>query len=234
MSDTLGGAPKRSDQDEEVGKLHAEMREDNEGKKKPFADFFEKLLLLIIGFALTSLLGGYLTNQFRTETAKTDFEVAAMQADLSRSVQVFESLSQLMDKRLYRMRRLHDVFAGNVGSDALLQRLSDYRAVLFEWNDNLNRYRSLYAFYFSSGDGRQGRGAQVDVGCTSSFEAVARNFADAHIELQKLVDKKRDGSEKRAQAMLDELNYCVYGLDQSMLVHTNDLRLAYRNKIANQ
>src|SRR5215468_110558 len=61
------------------------------------AGFLQKLVLLLIGFALTSLLGTYLANQFRRESAKTEFEVATMQADISRSITVFEALSQLMD-----------------------------------------------------------------------------------------------------------------------------------------
>ena len=80
---------------------------DSGEKKKPFSGFFENLILLVIGFMLTTLVGGFLADRFRRENAKTELEIAAMQSDIGRSVQVFENISQLMDKRLFRMRRLH-------------------------------------------------------------------------------------------------------------------------------
>ena len=195
------------------------------------AGFLHKLVLLLIGFALTSLLGTYLANQFRRETAKTEFEVAAMQADISRSIAVFETLSQLMDKRLFRMSRLHDVFNGDIGPEALQERLADYRAVFIEWNDNANRYRALFAFYFS----RASVTAAADpptMPCAESFETIATHFNKTHVELQKLINKTPDGSSAKLKQMLDELNACTYALDEWMLFRMSALRAAYREKIA--
>jgi hypothetical protein len=207
--------------------------EKNDEQKKPFAGFVEKLILLVIGFALTTLVGGFLADRFRRESAKTELEIAAMQSDIGRSVQVFENISQLMDKRLFRMRRLHDVFNGNVGSDAFPQRLADYRSVLIEWNDNLNRYRALYAFAFTPAASRQSPPVTVTDSCATSFEAIAGSFTALHIELQKLIDKKGDGSAQKTQGLLDDLNVCIYILDERMLSSINDLRTAYKNKITN-
>jgi hypothetical protein len=74
----------------------------------------------------------------------------------------------------------------------------------------------------------------MDIGCGGSFENIASKFTDTHIELQKLIDKKPDGSEKNVKSMIDNLNICVYGLDESMLERIGDLRSKYRDKIANQ
>lgn len=41
--------------------------------------FLEKLAVLLIGFLLTTVVGSYLTNQFRKESAKTELEIVAMQ-----------------------------------------------------------------------------------------------------------------------------------------------------------
>ena len=100
----------------------SEAENDDRGKLKPFSGFFEKLILLFIGFALTTAVGGFLSDRFRRESARTELEIASMQSDIGRSVQVFENISQLMDKRLFRMRRLHDVFNGNIGFDEYQQR----------------------------------------------------------------------------------------------------------------
>jgi len=229
MAEQVGGAPPRREL-EEGEEPDKGAVDDDERKKKPFEGFVEKVLLLVIGFALTTALGGYLTNQYRRETAKTEFEIASMQSDISRSIEVFQSISQLMDKRLFRMRRLHDVFNGNVGAEAFDQRLDDYRASLIEWNDNLNRNRALYAFYFPQAAGRPTQ----DVDCGSSFEAIRQGFTDSHNELQKLIDKKPEGAPQKVQTMLDDLNVCIYILDEGMLLHIADLRAAYKEKLANQ
>lgn len=203
--------------------------EDGNGDhKKLFAGFVEKLILLCLGFLLTTLVGGYLTDRFRKENAKTELEIAAMQSDIGRSVQVFENISQLMDKRLFRMRRLHDVFNGNIGSDSYEQRLSDYRTVLIEWNDNVNRYRALYAFSFT-------RTASVTTSsCSESFEAISSGFTIAHGELQKLIDKKEDASTGKVQSLLDDLNVCIYFLDEKMLSNIRDQQAVFKDRITNR
>jgi hypothetical protein len=178
---------------------------------------------------LTGWFGNYLTDKFRRETAKTEFEVAAMQSDISRSMQFFEDVSRMMDKRLFRMRRLHDTFVAGVDPDASRERLIDYRTVLIEWNDNINRYRSLFSLHFTTYAASNEATGHF---CANSFEALAADFANAHTELQKLINKREDGSAKRLEVMLDGLNICVYALDEFMLRRIEALRAAYREKIA--
>ncbi len=189
---------------------NTERQEDIEDKRKPFAAFIEKVALLFIGFSLTSLVGGYLANHYRMENARTDFELAAMQSDLSRSMQIFESISELMDKRLFRMRRLHDVYNGDITPDALKDRLAEYRRVFVDWNDKLNRYITLFKFYFEYKPDEQQERLEA-ARCATSFEEIASAFAEVHKELQKLIDKKSDGSKEKVKTMLNDLNYCVYG-----------------------
>jgi len=110
----------------------------NDENRFRLGPFIEKLVLLILGFALTTAVGAYLSNQFRTESTRVELEIAAMESDINRAVQAFEAISQLMDKRLFRMRRVHDVLIG-AAAEEREQRLADYRTAFVEWNDNLNR-----------------------------------------------------------------------------------------------
>jgi hypothetical protein len=108
--------------------------QNNDDERYSFAGFSEKLVLLVVGFGLTTLVGGYLADQFRKESARTALELADMQMDITQSVQLFEIISQLMDKRLFRMRRMHDVYDVEPAPYVLNQkeqRLSDYRAVFY-------------------------------------------------------------------------------------------------------
>jgi hypothetical protein len=218
-------------QEPEQGSDAAVKSSQNEKTKVPwYTDFLQKLLLLVIGFVLTYWCGNYLTDKFRRETAKTEFEFASMQSDISRSLQIFEDVSRMMDKRLFRMRRLHDTFVASLDSDTARERLIDYRNTLIEWNDNINRYRSLFSLYFAPNNNSVSSDSSYGF-CGNNFETVAAEFANAHIELQRLIDKKEGGSAKKLEAMLEGLNICVYDLDEFMLKRIDAMRATYREKI---
>lgn len=94
---------------------------------------------------------------------------AVQQEDLRRenATQVFEEVSRLLDKRLYRQRRLFWALRAEAGqgmtwSDETLLRLKQYQEVLFDWNDGINRNLALIQHHFSKGlrdelDGQIGR-----------------------------------------------------------------------------
>ena len=70
-------------------------------------------------------------------------------------MKVFEEVSSLLDKRLYRMRRVFWAAkrcapAGRVPT-AINEPLHEYRQVVAEWNDNLNRTLALVHTYFGGG-----------------------------------------------------------------------------------
>jgi hypothetical protein len=73
-------------------------------------------------------------------------------AERKRSVEIFEEVSRLLDKRLYRLRLVYwSLPIGNsLGkrSELANQRMDDYRTVLYEWNDGINRNLALIQQYF--------------------------------------------------------------------------------------
>jgi hypothetical protein len=188
------------------------------------APFIEKLVLLVLGFGLTTVVGSYLSNQFRSESTRAELEISAMQSEISRAVQVFEAISQIREKRVFRVGRADDIFTGAAAEDRE-QRLADYRTAVIEWNDNLNRYRALSAIYF--------RPNESELACGKSFEGIALVFAEAHGELQKLIAEREDGSAEKLKRLMDHLNVCVYKLDSFMLLRINERRVDYASKIGN-
>ena len=72
--------------------------------------------------------------------------------ELKRASEVCESISQLLDKRLYRMRRLYfacqSYTQGSLSKEILEKQLQDYDEVLYEWNDRLNLNLALIGTYF--------------------------------------------------------------------------------------
>jgi|HubBroStandDraft_6_1064221.scaffolds.fasta_scaffold190056_1 peptidoglycan hydrolase-like protein with peptidoglycan-binding domain len=125
----------------------------------------QQLLLLVVGFVLTSVAGGALgywfqrrawahQHEIQLRDEKHQHEVQRREEEHQRALETFEEVSQLLDRRLYRMRRLYwaarDMAAGTGDQERLATARTDYRAVLAEWNDNLNRNLALIETYFGT------------------------------------------------------------------------------------
>jgi hypothetical protein len=109
----------------------------------------DELVLLVVGFALTTVAGGVLGYLLQNRSWSRQHEITLAQAEREAALRVFEELSTLMDRRLYRMRRLEGVLSDPAAADDELgSALADYRAVLFEWNDSLNRNLARVETYF--------------------------------------------------------------------------------------
>jgi Rad3-related DNA helicase len=118
---------------------------------------------IIIGFLLTTVLGGVLGFYFQNRT--WDHQNKIQRAEQERlhmmqlneekrekALQIFDEVSRLMDKRLYRLRLLYWSLPAEEGqasrSPSAESRFEDYRQVLFEWNDSINRNLALLKHYF--------------------------------------------------------------------------------------
>jgi glucose-6-phosphate-specific signal transduction histidine kinase len=108
----------------------------------------DDLLKLAVGFMLTTLCGGLLGFAFQRRHARYQWLRSRWEKELSEAQAVFEEVSRILDRRLYRTRRL--LWSLDRGQDLIEDRLSDYRAVVFEWNDNVNRILALLAIHFSA------------------------------------------------------------------------------------
>lgn len=102
-----------------------------------------QIILLVLGFVLTSVLGGLLGYYFQRRTWEANRREAERQAGAA----VFDEISRAMDRRLYRMWLLY--WALRAGDqDRLAKLMDEYRTVLRDWNDNLNRNLALAHRYF--------------------------------------------------------------------------------------
>ena len=118
----------------------------------------DQLAMLAVGFLLTGVFGGALGYLFQRRAWAHQHEVERRDEQRRQAVKTFEEVSSLLDRRLYRMRRVYWA-ARNRREGGELDRLSaaldDYRDVLLVWNDNLNRIRALVDTYFGGGVARQ-------------------------------------------------------------------------------
>ncbi|MVO90251.1 hypothetical protein GPA10_37250 [Streptomyces sp. p1417] len=108
----------------------------------------KELIPVVAGFLLTTVLGGLLGFFFERRTWAHQHYVQTQER--GRGVLVFEEVSRLLDKRLYRLRLLYWSLAADtdVRSERSESRMEDYGQVLYEWNDSINRNLALIQQYF--------------------------------------------------------------------------------------
>jgi len=102
-----------------------------------------QVLLLVLGFVLTSVVGGALGYYFQRRT----WDSNRRESERSAAAAVFDDVSRRMDERLYRMRLVYWSLKGG-DEDRIEAAMGEYRATLVNWNDNLNRNLALTQRYF--------------------------------------------------------------------------------------
>lgn len=111
-----------------------------------------ELVPLTVGFLLTTVLGGLLGTYLQQRSWNHQNEARLLEEELRRANEVSESVAQLLDKRLYRMLRLfyalRRLSCCEGSFEVVEERLADYNAVLYEWNDRLNLNLALLGTYF--------------------------------------------------------------------------------------
>lgn len=166
-----------------------------------------QLVLLVVGFLLTTVVGGFLGYFFQNRAWSHQHRVTAASSRREAAFAVFEGLSTLMDKRLYRMRIFDDAIAvaGTTPTD-IAAALEEYRRVRRDWNDNLNRNLARIEAYFGS-DVRQ----KIESG-------VYRDFSKLDRELMANYQKRlRNTDVTSCAAQLDSLSHLIYDANVEML-----------------
>jgi hypothetical protein len=110
-----------------------------------------QILTLVIGFILTTVGGGVLGYYFQRRNWKHQNTAKVMETEHATATAIFENISTLMDKRLYRMRLLCWSVEAEVLEDQVIEEHRQlYRQVLYDWNDTLIRNLALTQAYFGN------------------------------------------------------------------------------------
>jgi peptidoglycan hydrolase-like protein with peptidoglycan-binding domain len=103
----------------------------------------DQVLLLVLGFVLTTVVGGVLGFYYQQRT----WDKNRRESERAAAASVFDEISRAMDERLYRMRLVYwGIKRGD--EDRLEAAIGEYRVTLVKWNDNLNRNLALAYRYF--------------------------------------------------------------------------------------
>lgn len=179
----------------------------------------DPIVLLVIGFLLTSVLGGGLAYLFQQRAWRHQYEIQKQDHHHQQALKTFEELSSLLDQRLYRMRLIFWAakrLARQPRKPASLNaELTDYRAILRVWNDNLNRNLALIDTYF----GEAAR-VQLETELFAEYSAIGE-------ELDEFVRQVTAANETPVQvrpigSRLSELSVRVYQFNVFMLRSLRD------------
>lgn len=172
----------------------------------------KELIPVVAGFVLTTVLGGLLGSFFQRRTWAHQHRVQTQDQERERAVLVFEEVSRLLDRRLYRLRLLYWSLAADtaVRSERSEARMEDYRQVLYEWNDSINRNLALIQQYFGIASRERldyGIGAAfVELG--QAVEALWKRFDSAPVTASR---------ERIDDAQLTELGSQIYHYNLDMI-----------------
>jgi hypothetical protein len=182
------------------------------------------LVNLIVGFVLTSVLGGALGSILQQRTWNHQNEVRLKEEELKQAKDTSEAISQLLDKRLYRMLRLYyaisDALDSSFSQEVLKERLHDYDLVLFEWNDRLNMNLALVGTYFGESARRY-----LDATVYESFKEAGGRLEQAYRAVGQGASSQGSAQNIHLEELrnqLDQLNNQIYQLGVFMMTQLRE------------
>src|SRR3954464_10411166 len=90
-----------------------------------------QVVLLVLGFVLTTVVGGVLGYYYQRRT----WDANRREAERTAAANVFDDISRAMDERLYRMRLVYWGLKQG-GDQRIKDAMNEYRVALTKWNDN--------------------------------------------------------------------------------------------------
>lgn len=190
------------------------------------ATFLEQVSTLILGFALTTVIGGALGSWFQRRAWDHQNDRSVAEADRAHAMETFRELSELMDKRLYRMWQAKwALFAEDLDEGRVERRMDDYRAVLVEWNDSLMRNLASTEIEFGP---RVRQALEGEV--YEEFAAVGRRLEARYRDIRgaRREPTASEAVSKRLSQDLLRLRGQVYRLNVRMLKLVRDGRVGRR------
>lgn len=167
---------------------------------------FHDMSLLILGFILTTVVGGILTQRYQENAWRHQHEMNILESERQAATDVFKEISRLMDSRLYRMRRLITGIVDGQSPQIMQERWDSYREILLVWNENLNRNFALTQRYFGDEARRM-----------LEYE-IHHKFNQLGLDIEKRARQSKGAkSFKEFSTSADEINSLIYKFDVTLI-----------------
>lgn len=170
--------------------------------------FKEKLVLLVLGFVLTSVLGGVVGSYFQYQSWENQWAIKRFDSQAERKTNTFKEISSLLDKRLFRSRQFLWALQGRFSDEQVVVRLGRYREIIELWNESLNSNLALIEIYFGKDLRNQ---FENEIGNSlitkgAAIEALYRKY-----------QQNEDLDIKSVDESLNAINISIYHFNLSML-----------------
>lgn len=166
--------------------------ENNKKQQSTFSKY-EKIIFLVIGFLLTSVVGGALGQHFQNRTWHQNHKDFHQHSEKESARTLFDELSITSGTRLYQMKRYLWAIEGNMDKAIQKERWILYQGTLNDWNYNLLRNMALLEYSFGE-DMRK-----------IFNNKIQRKFGELHTLLNE--GTNNDKAAKLANELSDELNH---------------------------
>ncbi|NTV41354.1 MAG: hypothetical protein HGA61_03725 [Candidatus Moranbacteria bacterium] len=110
--------------------------------------FSKSVGIIFLTFILVNFFGGKLAEEAQKRFSDYQHEKTLKDSELKAATKVFEEVSRLMDKRIYRMEKLNWELKDNKDLVKIDKQMDEYRESLYDWNDSRNRDVALMEIYF--------------------------------------------------------------------------------------
>ncbi len=110
----------------------------------------KEVFLLTYGFILTGIIGAIITFGLQSASWRYQNNSAKLEKELNVASDVFEQISTVTDKRIYRMDKLDRWLVDGTDDVMINNLMREYRDVLYEWNDSYNKNKALVNLYFGT------------------------------------------------------------------------------------
>jgi len=166
---------------------------------------YNELVLLVLGFFLTTVLGTVLMNKYQ-EHARIEAErTTRFQAELSRATAVFEEVSRMLDRRLYRTRVVVWTLKDNKSEADIKAAREEYQKAMADWNENLNRIFSLIEYSF---------GAEQR---TTLESVLTEQLRSIHTDINACFTDRKSCDPKKIDNKINDFNPQIYAFDAKIL-----------------
>ena len=180
-----------------------------------WSDLPKGLILLAVGFLLTSVLGSIIAGWVQRRMWQHQWRVQRNNAALEQAQAVFDELSRLLDRRLFWLTQFQ-LWTRKADAARLAVALKNYRRVIIDWNESINRNLAMLQIYF--GDALR---EQLDEKVGRSFVAVGAD-AETLYRTRAVID---EGLAARISDAVERLRLQVYQYNLDLLRH---IEKAYR------
>lgn len=163
-----------------------------------------KIILLVVGFILTGVVGSFLNYQFQKEAWKRQVHYEIVKRQIDQAREAIEGILLHASKRFYTMQKVFWSLESFKIEEAR-QRWEEYSTVRDEWSIMVNNYRSKIKIFLDPKLSYELLDKD-DARNYKNKESLHALFVMAHYNLKKLLNYSGSNSQERRSIELEALN----------------------------